>query len=84
MDQAIRDAAVNTFNSHKESVGYMLDTALAGGAVAAYVLQIEQLLGAIGAAAIFLLALGTALYRFLYWRARSKRADIELHRAEDE
>lgn len=75
----IQDAA-----DQASKVGYVLDTALAGSAVAAWLLEIEQIIGAVGAGLIFLLALGTAVYRFLYWRAQARRAELEFNRDQSE
>ena len=50
--------------------GSIIDGIWLSAPVAAYVLEIEKVTGGFIAGAIALLALGAAVYRFLYWRAR--------------
>ena len=53
--------------------GSIIDGIWLSAPIAAYVLEIEKVIGGFIAGAIALLALGAAVYRFIYWRARAKR-----------
>lgn len=54
-------------------IGYAVDAAWLTAPVAAYMMEIERVLGVLIAAVIALAALGAACYRFQYWRAKAKR-----------
>ena len=52
--------------------GYAVDALWLSAPVAAQLLEIEKIIGGFVAAIVALLALGTAVYRFIYWRAKAK------------
>jgi len=53
--------------------GTVVDALWISAPFAAYLLEIEKVIGGVIAGIIALLALGAAIYRFIYWRARAKR-----------
>lgn len=66
-------AAGDHADSAKAVAGWVGDVILGTGAVGAWLLEIEKAMGAVGALVIFVLALGTAVYRFQYWRSKARR-----------
>lgn len=64
----------------KAVAGWVGDAILGTSAVGAWLLEIEKVMGAVGAAIIFALALATAIYRFMYWRSKAKREQAAFER----
>lgn len=57
--------------------GFLVDGALLGAAPAAWLLDIEHLIGGVLAAIIGLSAVGASVYRMLYWRRKWKHVGSE-------